>query len=318
MASRGSSWRRRCDERGLGHAGEPTPMLTLARSESGLLASGRLMLDCEALVSPSGSGPSRSGRSRALSGPRVEDVRRVLLVVRLGATRLDEVVLLLDARFRRRATIQVNLPASSPGADWIEQLAMARQQTPCAPVQPTTVAVSQRVLACRGWMRFTTSLTDPGRTALSCLRPNRRLERRTASQVDAADLPSEPIERAVVTGQPIWVQLTLPWLSDDQQAWFEGSVDPWQDLEEPELDWTDVQGVLDAVGIGPSALDPHERRLLDRLPFLYGRGVARVAREVWEPARTRLPTCASSPRSASARKPRTPLRASGPCVPPSA
>ena len=101
------------------------------------------------------------------------------------------------------------------------------------------------------------------------------------TQLDAADLPSEYVARAAAAAEPIWVQLLLPWLSEDQQAWFEGSVDPWQELEEPELDWTEVRSVLDAVGIGSSALDPYERRLLERLPYLYGRGVARVAREVW-------------------------------------
>jgi hypothetical protein len=101
------------------------------------------------------------------------------------------------------------------------------------------------------------------------------------SGVAATDLQSSAIKDAVVTGQPIWVQLVLPWLSDDQQAWFEGSVDPWQEPEEPEIDWTGVHDVLRVVGIGPSALDPDERRLLERLPYLYGRGVARVAREVW-------------------------------------
>lgn len=151
-------------------------------------------------------------------------------------------------------------------------------------------------------MSFTTSLSDPapGGVKLRCARIVAWNDGQPL-QVAAADLQSESIERAIDTGQPIWVQLVLPWLSKDQQAWFEGSVDPWQELEEPELDWTDVHGVLDAVGIGPSALDPHERRLLDRLPYLYGRGVARVAREVWgarsdAPAHLRFfPTVAFSP-----------------------
>jgi Mg2+ and Co2+ transporter CorA len=107
-------------------------------------------------------------------------------------------------------------------------------------------------------------------------------------QVDEARLQSEPIKRAVVTGQPIWVQLALPTLSDDEQSWFEGSVDPWQELEAPEVVWRRVDGVLDAVGIGRSVLDRHERRLLERLPYLYGRGVSRVAREVWG-GRSRAP-----------------------------
>jgi hypothetical protein len=117
-------------------------------------------------------------------------------------------------------------------------------------------------------MSFTTSLTEPAPSSvkLRCARIVVWNDGRP-SHVDPADLPSECIERAAATAQPIWVQLLLPWLSEDQQAWFEGSVDPWQELEEPGLDWTDVRGVLDAVGIGSSALDPYERRLLERLPL---------------------------------------------------
>lgn len=84
-------------------------------------------------------------------------------------------------------------------------------------------------------------------------------------------------------GTPTWVQLALPRLSPPQQRWFEGSVDPWEDPDPPVIDWSDVDGVLDTVGIGRSDLERHERELLERLPHLYGRGVARVAREVWGP-----------------------------------
>jgi CorA-like Mg2+ transporter protein len=151
-------------------------------------------------------------------------------------------------------------------------------------------------------MSLTTSPTEPAPSdvKLRCARIVVWNDGQRA-ELDAADLPSEYVERAAATAQPIWVQLVLPWLSADQQAWFEGSVDPWQELEEPELDWTEVRGVLDAVGIGSSALDPYEQRLLERLPFLYGRGVARVAREVWgarsdAPAQLRFfPTVAFRP-----------------------
>ncbi len=160
-------------------------------------------------------------------------------------------------------------------------------------------------------MSDTTSFSDPAPNGIKllCARIvtwNDNQQSRAA----ADELQTESIERAVFTGQPIWVQLTLPWLSDDQQAWFEGSVDPWHELVEPELDWTDVQGVLDAVGIGPSALDPQERRLLERLPYLYGRGVARVAREVWgarsdAPAHLRFfPTVGFHPKSEEPDAPR--------------
>jgi Mg2+ and Co2+ transporter CorA len=151
-------------------------------------------------------------------------------------------------------------------------------------------------------MSLTTSPTDPAPSGvkLRCARIVVWNDGQRA-ELDAADLPSEYVERAAAAAEPIWVQLLLPRLSEDQQAWFEGSVDPWQELEEPELDWTDVHGVLDALGIGPFALDPHERRLLERLPYLYVRGVARVAREVWgarsnAPAQLRFfPTVAFRP-----------------------
>jgi hypothetical protein len=84
-------------------------------------------------------------------------------------------------------------------------------------------------------------------------------------------------------GAPTWVQLALPRLSEPQQRWFEGSVNPWDDPDPPVIDWSGVDGVLDTVGIGRSDLERHDRELLERLPHLYGRGVARVAREVWGP-----------------------------------
>jgi hypothetical protein len=160
-------------------------------------------------------------------------------------------------------------------------------------------------------MSFTTSLTDPAPSGVT-LRCARIIAWNDGQpfRVAAADLPSECIDRAAATGEPIWVQLVLPRLSKDQQAWFEGSVDPWQELEEPELDWTGVHGVLEAAGVGPFALDPHERRLLERLPYLYGRGVARVAREVWgirsdAPAELRFfPTVAFRPKQEKPDPPR--------------
>ena len=84
-------------------------------------------------------------------------------------------------------------------------------------------------------------------------------------------------------GKPTWVQLALPWLSPFHQRWFEGSVDAWEDPDPPVIDWSDVDAVLDTVGVGRSNLETHDRELLERLPHLYGRGVARVAREVWGP-----------------------------------
>jgi Mg2+ and Co2+ transporter CorA len=81
--------------------------------------------------------------------------------------------------------------------------------------------------------------------------------------------------------RPIWAQLALPRLSSAEQAWFEGSVDPWDRTEAPRIDTSGVELVLERLGLAAATLDHRERELLDRLPHLYGRGVARVAREVW-------------------------------------
>ncbi len=119
--------------------------------------------------------------------------------------------------------------------------------------------------------------------------------------VDESGLRTGSIRKPLTAGRPAWVQLALPRLTALEQSWFEGSVDPWLDAEAPELDWTGVEGVLEGVGLGASALDRHEQRLLDRMPYLYGRGVARVAREVWgsqsrAPAQLRFfPTVAFHP-----------------------
>jgi CorA-like Mg2+ transporter protein len=97
------------------------------------------------------------------------------------------------------------------------------------------------------------------------------------SWIDEKDLQAHHVAK------PTWVQLALPRLSRSQQRWFEGSVNPWDDPDAPEIDWSGVDGVLSAVGIGRDTLEHVDRELLERLPNLYGRGVSRVAREVWGP-----------------------------------
>jgi Mg2+ and Co2+ transporter CorA len=99
--------------------------------------------------------------------------------------------------------------------------------------------------------------------------------------LDEQELRTTPQRANARAGGPIWVQLVLPWLDDDQQKWFEGSVDPWSDVVQPGVDWTGVAPVLAAVGLTAEALDGDEWELLQRLPYLYGRGVTRVEREVW-------------------------------------
>jgi Mg2+ and Co2+ transporter CorA len=81
--------------------------------------------------------------------------------------------------------------------------------------------------------------------------------------------------------RPVWVQLALPRLGETEQQWFEGSLNPWRRTAAPGVDWTAVDPVLERVGLAPSSLSLHERRLLRILPFAYGRSVALVAREVW-------------------------------------
>ena len=99
--------------------------------------------------------------------------------------------------------------------------------------------------------------------------------------VDEAGLRRGRADAAIRAARPVWVQLALPRLTRGAQSWFEGSVDPWDGTDAPELDWSAADRVLELVGAGPSTLDRHELRLLRRMPQLYGRGVARVVREVW-------------------------------------
>jgi hypothetical protein len=81
--------------------------------------------------------------------------------------------------------------------------------------------------------------------------------------------------------RPVWLQLALPRLAEREQAWFEGSVDPWRDTEAPRLDWTSVEPLLLEVGLGQPMLDGHEQRLLHLLPFVHESGIARISWEVW-------------------------------------
>jgi Mg2+ and Co2+ transporter CorA len=102
-------------------------------------------------------------------------------------------------------------------------------------------------------------------------------------EADASDIALRCVDVVEWTrGQrPVWVQLALPRLTDDEQASFEGSVDPWDHTQAPTLDWSHVDPVLERVKLAPPSLDRHEQQVLRSLPFLYARGVARVAREVW-------------------------------------
>src|SRR5438034_1988622 len=139
-----------------------------------------------------------------------------------------------------------------------------------------------RTLAPRSDMTITTSLPDPVRKGveLRCVAIVAWVGGRP-SQVDEAALQTSALKTTIAAGQPGWVQLAPPGLTPTEQSWFEGSVDPWADVDAPEIDWTRVEPTLDALGIGPSALDLREQPLLERLPHLFGRGVARVVREVW-------------------------------------
>jgi hypothetical protein len=90
---------------------------------------------------------------------------------------------------------------------------------------------------------------------------------------------------AAADGCTIWLQLALADLGDDAQAIFEGALDPWSPVPLPIVDWTSLHPVLAAIGLprpAPADTDTaRDRKLLFMLPYLYGRGVARVSWEVW-------------------------------------
>ena len=87
----------------------------------------------------------------------------------------------------------------------------------------------------------------------------------------------------------IWVQLLMQNVADGaEQRLFEGSEDAWSNLPLPPVDRREVDGVLKLVGLDDATLDECQSRLLCRLPYLYARGVQRMAREV------RRRSCAAS------------------------
>jgi hypothetical protein len=87
-------------------------------------------------------------------------------------------------------------------------------------------------------------------------------------------------------GQTAWLELALPHpLGSDAHGVLEGSLDPWRSVSPPHVDWTGVTSLLDAIGVPRPALDQQlEAKLIYFLPFVYGRGVARVAHELWGPS----------------------------------
>lgn len=92
---------------------------------------------------------------------------------------------------------------------------------------------------------------------------------------------------------PIWLELALPdhtelcggtWASQARD-WFQGSLDAWVSMAVPVVDWTRVVPILAAAGLTAPETPtnrsaPFESRLLEALPHLYGRGIARTAKEL--------------------------------------
>jgi hypothetical protein len=76
----------------------------------------------------------------------------------------------------------------------------------------------------------------------------------------------------------VWVETLLEELSDDEDAWFDGSFGVWQSMETPRVDWTPMADILDAIGLPTPALaktegEPPASSLLRALPYTYTRGV---------------------------------------------
>jgi hypothetical protein len=100
----------------------------------------------------------------------------------------------------------------------------------------------------------------------------------------------ETLSRAAHDGRPIWLELALTDLGEDEWgrralAWFQGTLDAWVEMDVPVVDWSEVASVLTAARLeAPRTPTPRSAsfdcRFLEALPHLYGRGVARTAKEL--------------------------------------
>jgi hypothetical protein len=103
----------------------------------------------------------------------------------------------------------------------------------------------------------------------------------------------ERLKLVALRRDPIWLELGLPDATElgggawalRASEWFEGSLDAWESMDVPLVDWDPVAPILDSMGVEtPETPTQHsaslESRLLEALPHLYARGVSRTAHQV--------------------------------------
>jgi Mg2+ and Co2+ transporter CorA len=91
----------------------------------------------------------------------------------------------------------------------------------------------------------------------------------------------------------MWLELGLPDATElgggawalRASEWFEGSLDAWESMDVPVVDWGPVSPVLHAIGLEAPETPTHhsasfESRLLEALPHLYARGVGWTAHRI--------------------------------------
>jgi hypothetical protein len=82
----------------------------------------------------------------------------------------------------------------------------------------------------------------------------------------------------------VWVGCLLTSLDEDGEAWFTGSFDIWDSMENPVVSWEGMSTVLEAVGLATPAPEPEreapQSTLLRAMPYVYTRGVFGTIRDV--------------------------------------
>ena len=93
------------------------------------------------------------------------------------------------------------------------------------------------------------------------------------------------VEEARRDGGPVWFELALPNLDRTAGEWFEGSLNVWQTVETPEIDWASAEPVFDRLDLTPPTTsyrddEPPETSLIRVLPHIWSRGILRAVKDL--------------------------------------
>jgi hypothetical protein len=102
-----------------------------------------------------------------------------------------------------------------------------------------------------------------------------------------AEDPGSLLKSAASEERRIWLQLKLE--SDEAttaaQEWFEGSLDAWETIRDPEVDWHSLQWLSELMALCATSDDASQSYqadlMLSVLPHLYGRGISRAERDAF-------------------------------------